>query len=34
MMAAADRFEITINGRGGYGTHPYQTIDPVMVAGT
>src|SRR5690606_22761498 len=33
MMAAADRFEITINGRGGHGAHPYQTIDPVTVAG-
>jgi hippurate hydrolase len=33
MMAAADRFEITITGRGGHGAHPYQTIDPVMVAG-
>ncbi|OWT72660.1 MULTISPECIES: M20 aminoacylase family protein [unclassified Achromobacter] len=33
MMAAADRFEITINGRGGHGAHPYQTIDPVVVAG-
>ncbi|OZI47013.1 peptidase M20 [Bordetella genomosp. 5] len=33
MMAAADRFEITIQGRGGHGAHPYQTIDPVTVAG-
>lgn len=33
MMAAADRFEIVIEGRGGHGAHPYQTIDPVMVAG-
>lgn len=33
MMAAADRFEITITGRGGHGAHPYQTIDPVVVAG-
>ncbi|CAM3775180.1 M20 aminoacylase family protein [Bordetella sputigena] len=33
MMAAADRFEIVINGRGGHGAHPYQTIDPVVVAG-
>jgi hippurate hydrolase len=33
MMAAADRFEIIINGRGGHGAHPYQTIDPVVVAG-
>ncbi len=33
MMAAADRFEITIQGRGGHGAHPYLTIDPVLVAG-
>jgi hippurate hydrolase len=33
MMAAADRFEILIEGRGGHGAHPYQTIDPVTVAG-
>ncbi len=33
MMAAADRFEITITGRGGHGAHPYLAIDPVIVAG-
>jgi hippurate hydrolase len=33
MMAAADRFEITIYGRGGHGAHPYMAIDPVLVAG-
>lgn len=32
MMAAADLFEIVIQGRGGHGAHPYQTNDPVMVA--
>lgn len=32
-MAAADRFEITISGRGGHGAHPYLAIDPVVVAG-
>ncbi len=32
MMAAADRFEITIQGRGGHGAHPYQTCDPVVMA--
>ncbi len=32
MMAASDRFEITIHGRGGHGAHPYQTIDPIIVA--
>jgi len=33
MMAAADRFEIVLTGRGGHGAHPYQTIDPVVAAG-
>ncbi len=32
MMAAADRFEVHITGRGGHGAHPYMTIDPVLVA--
>ena len=32
MMAAADRFEIVIEGKGGHGAHPYQTIDPILVA--
>jgi amidohydrolase len=32
MMAAADRVEITINGRGGHGAHPYLAVDPVLVA--
>lgn len=32
MMAAADRVTIEISGRGGHGAHPYQTIDPVIVA--
>lgn len=33
VMAAADRFEILIQGRGGHGAHPELTIDPVLVAG-
>jgi hippurate hydrolase len=33
MMAAADRIEITIDGRGGHGAHPHAAIDPVLVAG-
>ncbi len=33
MMAAADRIEIVIRGKGGHGAHPYQTVDPVVVAG-
>jgi hippurate hydrolase len=32
IMAAADRIEITISGRGGHGAHPYMAIDPVLVA--
>lgn len=32
MMAAADLFEILIQGRGGHGAHPYQTNDPVVIA--
>lgn len=32
MMAAADRFEVVVTGKGGHGAHPYQTIDPVTVA--
>jgi len=33
MMAAADRIMIEITGKGGHGAHPYQTVDPVLVAG-
>jgi len=33
MMAAADRIMIEITGRGGHGAHPYQVVDPVLVAG-
>jgi hippurate hydrolase len=32
MMAAADRVDITVHGRGGHGAHPYLAIDPVLVA--
>jgi hippurate hydrolase len=32
MMAASDRFEIHVVGRGGHGAHAYLTIDPVVVA--
>ena len=31
IMAAADRFEIEIEGRGGHAALPHQTIDPVLV---
>jgi hippurate hydrolase len=32
MMAAADRVEISVCGRGGHGAHPHLTVDPVMAA--
>jgi hippurate hydrolase len=32
-MAAADRIEIVIDGRGGHGAHPHAAIDSVLVAG-
>lgn len=32
MMAAADSFEIHVEGRGGHGAHPYQTNDPIVIA--
>lgn len=32
MMAAADQFDIVIDGRGGHGAHAYQAIDPVVIA--
>lgn len=32
MMAAADQFEILIQGRGGHGAHAYQTNDPIVIA--
>jgi hippurate hydrolase len=32
MMAAADRFDILIEGRGGHGAHPYLALDPVVAA--
>jgi hippurate hydrolase len=31
-MAAADRVEITITGKGGHGAHAYLAVDPVVVA--
>lgn len=32
MMAAADRFDILIEGKGGHGAHPYLAQDPVVAA--
>lgn len=31
MMAAADRFEIEINGRGGHGAKPHETNDAIVI---
>ncbi|MDQ0205881.1 M20 family metallopeptidase [Alkalicoccobacillus murimartini] len=31
IMAAADRFEVTIQGRGGHGAAPHETVDAVAV---
>jgi hippurate hydrolase len=33
MMAASDRIDIHIEGRGGHGAHPHRSVDPVLVAG-
>jgi amidohydrolase len=30
-MAAADRFEITIEGRGGHAAHPHKNVDSLLV---
>lgn len=32
MMAAADRVEITVSGKGGHGAHPHLIVDPVLAA--
>jgi len=32
LLAAADEFEIMIEGEGGHAAMPYQTVDPVMIA--
>jgi hippurate hydrolase len=33
MMAAADRIEITISGKGGHAAHPHLSVDPILIAG-
>lgn len=33
LMAAADRFTLTITGRGGHGGMPHTTVDAILVAG-
>jgi amidohydrolase len=32
VMAAADGFELVVEGVGGHGAYPHQTVDPVLVA--
>ena len=32
IMAAPDKFTITVKGRGGHGAEPHQTVDPIVVA--
>lgn len=32
LMAAPDKFKLTIHGKGGHGSMPQQTIDPVLIA--
>ncbi|MGH7699352.1 MAG: M20 metallopeptidase family protein [Gemmatimonadales bacterium] len=32
VMAAVDRFDVTIHGRGGHAAAPHQAVDPVVVA--
>ena len=32
IMAAADRFDLVIEGRGGHAAKPHETIDPVVIA--
>jgi amidohydrolase len=34
IMAAGDKFEITIEGRGGHAAKPHETIDPIVVGAT
>jgi hippurate hydrolase len=32
IMAASDRFDVVIEGRGGHAARPHQTVDPVAIA--
>ena len=32
LMAASDRFRVTIDGKGGHGGYPHLTVDPIVVA--
>ncbi|WP_199884069.1 M20 metallopeptidase family protein [Anaerosinus massiliensis] len=31
LMAAPDKFKITIKGKGGHGSMPHQTVDPILI---
>lgn len=33
-MASSDKFEVLVQGKGGHGAYPHQTIDPVLTAAT
>jgi amidohydrolase len=32
MLASADHFTVTVQGKGGHGAHPYTTVDPIVIA--
>lgn len=32
MMASLDRFDVTVEGRGGHGALPHEAVDPVIIA--
>lgn len=32
MMAAADKFNITVKGKGGHGAMPHKSVDPIVIA--
>jgi len=31
LMAASDKFSLTINGKGGHGAAPHETVDPIVI---
>lgn len=32
LLAASDAFDVTIQGKGGHGANPHETVDPVVIA--
>jgi len=32
LLAASDRFDLTLQGKGGHGASPHETVDPVVIA--